>query len=307
MINPDKTQISKNDLEVFIDDIEILEQLENEAEKDLQKIEQLDFWKPTPYEKIYLPALRLTGYEKNDGITLLNEADLHIHSQWSDGDDLDKILDAAIEQKLDAIAITDHNEIDGAIEARRRVHKRRLKIAVVPATEVSSKDGHIGALFVMKKIPRNLSAEETVNLIHEAGGIAVAHHPYAPKFIDKILRTKLGCGDLIKKIPFDAIECTNAVPGYGTRYNIAAHEALRKNHIHIAMTGSSDAHYAGFVGKGKTYYAGNQGVSSLYAMLKLGFTRGSESYWKFSEKILYRLLLAKGIIRNFLKNNQSIN
>ena len=58
--------------------------------------------------------------------------------------------------------------------------------------------------------------KKTVNLIHEAGGIAVAHHPYAPPFLNRIFRTKLGCGDLIKEVSFEPIECTNAVPGYET-------------------------------------------------------------------------------------------
>ena len=115
-----------------------------------------------------------------------------MHTQWSDGDDLDKVLDRALDQGLDAIAITDHDEIAGAMEARRRVHDRRLPLAVVPGTEVSSREGHIGGLFIMKKIPKDLSAAKTVDLIHQAGGIAVAHHPYSPKWLNKILGVQLG-------------------------------------------------------------------------------------------------------------------
>ena len=192
------------------------------------------------------------------------------------GDDLDRVLAKALEKGLDAIAITDHDEIEGAFEARRRAHERRLPLAVVPGTEVSSRDGHIGGLFVMKKIPKGLSAAETVDLIHAAGGIAVAHHPYSPRWLNSLLRVQLGCGDLIKSVPFDAIECTNAVPGSGVKYNIAAIDAMRKQHVSVAVTGGSDAHAALFVGKGKTYYGGNEGVLSLYNSLLLGFTRGAE-------------------------------
>lgn len=293
-------EISQKDLSKVATDIERLSKYEDNAEIDLANVENLEFWKPTKYEKFFLPRLRLCGI-RNKNIILQNTADLHIHTHYSDGDDLHKVLKAAEDQELNAIAITDHDKIEGALEARRIVHKRRLKFAVVPGTEVSSKDGHIGALFVMKKIPSGLSARETVKLIHKAGGIAVAHHPYVPRFMEFLLREKIACRDLIKAINFDAVECTNAVPGYGARFNLSAIESMKKNNIRVAVTGSSDAHYAGFVGKGRTYYAGNFGVQSLYDNLKLGYTRGAECYWRFSEKILYRYLLAKGIYRKFSK------
>ena len=298
---------TEKEFEYFLNHIEHLEKYEADAEKDLRRIENLEFWEPTPYEKYVLPAFRLANYENTRDITLLNTADLHIHTEISDGDKLSRVLAAAAYQKLDAISITDHDNLDGSIEARRQVHKHRLKFAVVPGSEISSKDGHIGGLFITKDIPKDLSAKKTVDLIHDAGGIAVAHHPYTPPFIDKIFRIKLGCGDLIKEVPFDAIECTNAVPGYGSHYNIATHEAMKKNHINLAITGSSDAHFAGFVGKGKTYYSGNYGVSSLYAMLKLGLTQGSEGYWTFSEKIIYRMRFIKTLTRNIIKKFPSIN
>ena len=295
------------DFEQYEKDFADLNKYEQEAENNLKSVENSEVWQPTDYEQYYLPKLRLVGIKDKQNITLQNSADLHLHTQWSDGDDLDKVLAQALDMKLDAIAVTDHDEIEGAFEARRRVHARRLPISVVTGTEISSADGHIGALFVTKTFPKNLSAAETVKLIHEAGGIAVAHHPYSPKWLDKILNCRLGCGDLIKTVPFDAIECTNAVPGRGNQYNITAINSMRENHICIATTGSSDAHNARFVGKGKTYYAGNSGILSLKKSLLFGFTQGSEEYWRTSEKILYYSMLAKSIIGNFIKKKQSVN
>lgn len=295
------------DLEQYSRDFAELQVYEENAEKDLKTAESKNFWKPTNYEKFYLPKLRLAGIPNKEEVILQNTADLHTHTQWSDGDDLDKVLDQAILQRLDAIAITDHDEIEGAFEARRRIHKRRLQVAIVPGCEVSSRDGHIGALFVMKKFPIGLSAEETVKLIHEAGGIAVAHHPYVPPIIEAILRINLGCKGLIKTIPFDAVECTNAVPGRGVKYNIEAIEAMRKQNVNVAITGSSDAHVAKFVGKGKTYYAGNEGIYSLKKSLFYGFTKGAEAYWKTSEKVLYYSMLIRAILKNTVKRFGSIN
>ena len=302
-----KSEKQKPDFGRIEQDLKHLSHFEKTAAADYEALKDLDTWKATPYEQFFLPGLRLLGIPEQENITLQNTADLHLHTQWSDGDKLDRVLKQALALKLDAIAITDHDEIDGALEARRLVHEKRLRIAVIPGIEISSRDGHIGALFVMKKIPKGLSAIETVDLIHQAGGIAVAHHPYSPKWIDRILNMTLGCGDLIKEVPFDAVEIVNAVPGKGVKYNIQAIDKMRENHVRIAVTGSSDAHKAQFVGKGKTYWAGNEGVVSLYKAFEYGFTQGAEGYWKTSEKIAYYQHLIISIIKNKLKKFGSVN
>lgn len=295
------------DLRQYEADYTDLQRLKQDAISDLNRVEKFETWESTSFEQYYLPQLRLAGIKDKSKMVLQNTADLHLHTEWSDGDNLDSILAHAVHMKLDAIAITDHDEIEGAFEARRRAHQRGLPLAIVPGSEISSRDGHIGALFVMKTFPKDLSADETVRLIHEAGGIAVAHHPYSPKWLDRISEVHLGCGDLIKTVPFDAVECTNAVPGRGVRYNIAAIEAMHNHHIPIAVTGSSDAHIARFVGKGKTFFAGNEGVVSLRESLLYGVTQGAEGYWKFREKILYYSRLIKSITRNGFRRLGSVS
>ncbi len=295
------------ELDQYLADLERLSDLERTAETELERVEAFDRWQPTAYEQHFLPGLRLAGIADKSRVTLQNTADLHIHTHYSDGDKLENVLERAAEERLDAIAITDHDEIEGALEARRIVHERRLRFAVIPGVEVSSRDGHIGALFVTKLIPDDLPADETVRLIHEAGGLAVAHHPFAPPFIEKLLGVKLGCGELVHSVPFDAIECTNAVPGYGRKYNIEAHEQLQRRRVRVGMTGSSDAHSAAFIGKGKTYFGGNLGVASCRSALEHGFVHGAEGYWRTREKIDYRIQLAKAVWRNFRKRRGSIN
>ena len=165
------------DLKQYEIDFQELQEYQEKSLEGLERVEGLDVWEPTVYERCYLPKLRLTRIKDKTRIVFQNEADLNTHTQWSDGDDLAKVIDQALKMGLDAIAITDHDEIEGTFAARRLVHERQLPLSVVPGTEVSSLDGHIGALFVMKKIHEDKTAAETVRLIHEAGGIAVAHHP----------------------------------------------------------------------------------------------------------------------------------
>ena len=82
---------------------------------------------------------------------------------------------------------------------------------------------------------------------------------------------------------------------------------MRKAHIAVAVTGGSDAHVAAFVGKGKTYYRGNEGILSLYNSLVLGFTKGAEGYWKSREKAYYYLRLIRAMVRNAFKREGSVN
>lgn len=288
----------RQDYEQYEQDLQQLARYERCAEDDLAMVDGLDTWQPTAYEQHYLPGMRLAGIRDKSHVTLQNVADLHIHTHYSDGDQLERVLEFAAAARLDAIAITDHDVIGGALEARRLVHERRLPFAVIPGVEVSSRDGHIGALFVTKVIEPDLSAADTVAAIHAAGGLAVAHHPFAPPLLEKLLRVKLGCGELVHTVDFDAIECTNAVPGYGRKYNIEAYEALARRKVRIGMTGSSDAHNASLIGKGTTYYAGNEGLLSARTALQHGFIHGAEGYWRFAEKMRYRLMLMKAIWNN---------
>jgi len=64
---------------------------------------------------------------------------------------------------------------------------------------------------------------------------------------------------------------------------------------------------AAFVGKGKTYYGGNEGVLSLYNSLLLGFTKGAEGYWRTQEKAYYYMRLMKAMVRNAFKKSGSVN
>lgn len=161
--------------------------------EDFEQVAKRKKWNPSKYEKEFLPNMKLAGFGGKEDIILQNTADLHVHTTWSDGDDLEKVLLSAVDKGLDAIAITDHDEIGGALLARRIVHERRLPLAIIPGIEISSKHGHIGGLFLTQKIPAGMSAQETVKAIHELGGVAVAHHPFTPRFLEFIFSGTLGC------------------------------------------------------------------------------------------------------------------
>ena len=108
-------------------------------------------------------------------------ADLHVHSVWSDGAQSPKAIVMAAAGRVDVLAITDHDEIRGALEARQfaRAHPE-LGVDVVVGEEVSTLNGHVLALWIEEAVPPGLTAERTIALIHAQGGLAVAAHPFHP-------------------------------------------------------------------------------------------------------------------------------
>src|SRR5919108_713368 len=88
--------------------------------------------------------------------------DLHMHTDHSPdcATPVDTLLDTAKRVGLGAIAITDHNEISGALEARERADGR---VKVIVAEEVKTADqGEVIGLFIEEKIERGMSLQETI-------------------------------------------------------------------------------------------------------------------------------------------------
>jgi predicted metal-dependent phosphoesterase TrpH len=142
-------------------------------------------------------------------------ADLHLHTTHSDGlVSPEKLIERLHEEgKFNIIAVTDHDLIGGAFKARDYAKKRGLKIEVMVGTEISTRHGHIVALGVEKLIPKFKSAEETVQLIHAQGGLAIAAHPL--NFLTASLRKKKIeeiCQKNSDGIYFDAMEIASVYP-----------------------------------------------------------------------------------------------
>ncbi|HEY4451652.1 MAG TPA: PHP domain-containing protein [Solirubrobacteraceae bacterium] len=113
----------------------------------------------------------------------LIDVDLHMHTDHS-GDcatPVEVLLATAHEQGLAAIAVTDHNEISGALEARRQAEALgpHPPVRVIVAEEIkTAEQGEVIGLFIEEKIPRGLSLRETVTEIHRQGGLVYVPHPF---------------------------------------------------------------------------------------------------------------------------------
>lgn len=163
------------------------------------------------------------------------KADLHVHTLYSnDGKTtLEELLEYAERMGIGCVAVTDHNEF----QAYERL-KDNGRVIIMPAEEVSSAEGHIVALGIDRLIPRDLSIQETIDRIHEAGGYAFAAHPY---------RWWSGLGEKnTRSFPFDGIEARN---GRSTPRGNRRSERLARE-IGKPMTAGSDAHTPLHIGEG---------------------------------------------------------
>ena len=106
--------------------------------------------------------------------------DLHMHTDHSPdcATPVDTLLDAAKEAGLGAIAVTDHNEVSGAHEARAQA-ERDGGVKVIVAEEVKTADqGEVIGLFIEEKIPRGMTLQETIAAIRDQGGLVYVPHPF---------------------------------------------------------------------------------------------------------------------------------
>jgi predicted metal-dependent phosphoesterase TrpH len=110
----------------------------------------------------------------------LIEVDLHMHTDHSPdcATPVEVLLETARDRGLGAIAITDHNEVSGALEARR-IADRMGGIKVIVAEEVkTAEQGEVIGLFLEEKIPRGMTMAETIAAIRGQGGLVYVPHPF---------------------------------------------------------------------------------------------------------------------------------
>jgi len=211
--------------------------------------------------------------------------DLHVHSNHSpcSNNNIHKILKKAERLRFDFIFITDHNSVS--------FHKSFSHPKVLPGTEILTNKGEIIGLYVQEKIPEGLSVKETIEEIHEQGGLAIAAHPLDP--LRKGIRN-------FWEYKFDAVEVLNARIQSWSIVNNTKRKA--QGFVHVA---GSDAHFIQEFGetynvseyepyeaikKGKIFYKGK--LNRVYphilsAIHKYGYAKGS-------------IRLVKKIIKNMI-------
>jgi predicted metal-dependent phosphoesterase TrpH len=199
-------------------------------------------------------------------------ADLHLHTIYSyDGTaSIASVLNRAKKLGLDVIAITDHDEIAGALKAVEI--SPMYGVEVIPGIEITTAEGDLLALFITEKVEPGLSLVETVLKVRELGGVCIAPHPMAGGMGMK----SLSAYSILKALrnplvveTFIGIETYNAT----ALDKLSNHYArILASRLNITQVGNSDAHIVDAIGLGATEFDGNTAADLLVA-LKSGATK----------------------------------
>ena len=182
----------------------------------------------------------------------MGNADLHIHSTYSHDatSTVRAVLKQAADTGLNVIAVTDHDEIRGSLEAQELASK--YGIESIPAVEVSTKEGHLVALFVKTLPPVGLTLVDTLIHIGRLGGVAIVPHPF---------------NNLPSSLSMEAVVSALTNPrAKGVLKGIETHNMSTQSfdtvaqklsiYLPLAKIGSSDAHVYWAVGAGRTEFPG---------------------------------------------------
>jgi predicted metal-dependent phosphoesterase TrpH len=171
----------------------------------------------------------------------LIDVDMHMHTDHSPdcATPVEVLLATAREQGLGAIAVTDHNEISGALEARAQAEGfgAHPPVKVIVGEEVkTAEQGEVIGLFIEERIPRGLTLEETVAEIKRQGGVVYVPHPFDRMHAVPDYEHLRGVLDDV-----DAIEVYNPRVAIGAFNEEAARFAAK---YRIPAGAGSDAHVA---------------------------------------------------------------
>jgi predicted metal-dependent phosphoesterase TrpH len=154
--------------------------------------------------------------------------DFHVHTNYSI-DSIIKPRELALKSKQTGIifANTDHNTIEA------HAVFRKLNIPFIPGEEIRTDRGDLIGLYLNELIPKKTPFEESIDLIHQQGGLA-----YLPHMYDLTRKGVIPTKEEARKL--DVIETFNArclSPKYNDQAEVFAQEGK------ITKAIGSDTHF----------------------------------------------------------------
>lgn len=192
----------------------------------------------------------------------MGTADLHIHSVYSPDatTTVRAILKQAKDTGLSVIAVTDHDEIRGSLEAV--VLAAEYGIEAIPGAEISTSEGHLVGLWIQELPPKGLSLLDTLLCIGKQGGIAIAPHPFSNLPSSLSMQSVVGAlTNPRAKAVLKGMETHNmSTQAFDT---IAQKLSI---YLPLAKLASSDSHVYWSVGAGRTEFPGETAQALRHAL-----------------------------------------
>ena len=188
----------------------------------------------------------------------------HVHTNFSDGMHYKKMIKAAVKLNINVMAITDHNTMRAfkpSTKFLKECNKKYQKnLMLITGEEIRAKGNiEILAYFINEEIKPNLSLGESIDQIHEQGGLVALAHPFRPPlYYNKAF-------DILKQHKFDGIEVWNfGFPPFLNERSCA----LAKNFPKLFRIGGTDAHFYWQLGLVKNFLRAELNLDSIFKAMK---------------------------------------
>lgn len=184
------------------------------------------------------------------------KADLHIHSSFSyDGfAKPELIVKTAAKIGIDVVAITDHDRIDGALQAQK--FEKKYGVDVIVGEEILSNEGEVLGLYLKEEVKSGQTLKETIQAIRRQGGLVIIPHPFS---WFPLTRPSVGLKRLYnlvkdKNLFPDGIEILNSM--LQGRLSLKRNKRVNEKVFNLAPVAGSDAHIEKHIGMSVTLFPG---------------------------------------------------
>ena len=198
----------------------------------------------------------------------MGAAETHAHTLASDGMVTpEELVAAAAAVGITVLAVTDH-DTTGSCE-RAAEAGAELGVDVVRGEEVTTALPaaiHIVGLFLERQVRMGMSLEDTVDAIHDQGGLAILAHPFMPTYFASIQEPR--ARRLLERRRVDGVELRHTAPMTpGAWARLDRFYATHREHVGAAL-GAGDSHFGAHdIGRVVSVFPG-RGAKDLRAAIE---------------------------------------
>lgn len=229
----------------------------------------------------------------------IGKADLHIHS--AAGDALASVADILnyVEEETDLhlIAITDHDLLEGSLEARELAAKGGYRFQVLVGMEVTTLEGHLLAYDIEEPIRMLLPLAQALEAVQEQGGFCVVPHPMS------WLTISIGQRGIARTLRGERGSCLVGLealnPSFAGRVSYQRALEWNRKAFHLAELGGSDAHFLPQIGKAHTLFPGHT-ADHFRQALREHTTQASGQFFSWEEHLDLVPLAGQQMLRSLV-------